>query len=59
MKKYVSFEEICNHKENFKIQLKLIPGMIYKGGNKGNHSSEVLSKLMKVWVNTGGNASKK
>lgn len=58
MKKYVSFEEICNHKDNFKTSsLRLVPGVIYKSGISGNHSAEVLSKLMGVG-NTGGMRSK-
>lgn len=58
MKNYVSFEEICYHKENFKsTKLKLIPGVIYKSGNQGNLSGEILSKLMRVG-NTGGMRSK-
>lgn len=55
---YVPFEEICYHKENFKsTKLKLIPGVIYKSGNQGNLSGEILSKLMGVG-NTGGMRSK-
>lgn len=54
MKNCISFEEILYHRDNYKTsKLKLIPGMIYKGGNRGNHSDEVLSKLMGVG-NAGG-----
>lgn len=56
MENYVSFKEICYHKDHFGTS-KLIPGVVYKSGNQGNHSDEVLSKLMRVG-NTGGMRSK-
>lgn len=54
----ISFEAICKHTKNLrKSNIKLIPGVIYKGGNTGNMKDEQLSKLMKV-ANTGGMRSK-
>lgn len=58
MKNIVSFEEILIHKDNFRnSDLKLTPGFIYKGGNRGNITDEQLSHLMRVG-NAGGMRAK-